>query len=100
MRVNETPDTRAWRGDQDGAIAGDVIHSTRTALDHLAYQLVLVGTGRSGPFKRVYFPIADSAVEYEAAKTKETRLMPAAAMTAIDALVHIEEVNQPILLAS
>ncbi len=80
--VTEVRDTPAPLG----AIAGDVIHSTRTALDHLAYHLVLVGTGRPGPFKRVYFPIADSAVEYEAAKTKETRLMPAAAMTAIDAL--------------
>jgi hypothetical protein len=24
MRVNETPDTRAWRGDRDGVIAEDV----------------------------------------------------------------------------
>lgn len=80
--VTEVRDTPAPLG----AIAGDVIHSARTALDHLAYQLVLVGTGRPGPFKRVYFPIADSAVEYEAAKTKETTLMPAAAMAAIDAL--------------
>jgi len=24
MRVNETPDTRAWQGDQDGAIAEEV----------------------------------------------------------------------------
>ena len=47
---------------------------------------MLVGTGQPGPFKRVSFPIADSAVEYEAPKTKETTLMPAAAMTAIDAL--------------
>jgi hypothetical protein len=47
---------------------------------------VLVGTGQPGPFKRVSFPIADSAVAYEAPKTKETTLMPAAAMTAIDAL--------------
>ena len=38
------------------AITGDVIQNLRSALDHLAYELVVVGTGSAGPHTRVYFP--------------------------------------------
>lgn len=49
-------------------IAGDIIQNLRSALDHLAYQLVLVGTGKPGPFPHVYFPIFNSATKYEGGK--------------------------------
>src|SRR2546425_13371311 len=49
-------------------IAGDVLQNLRSALDYLAYQLVSVGTGSSGPFDYVYFPIAASAAKYESDK--------------------------------
>jgi hypothetical protein len=45
---------------------GDVIHNLRSALDHLAYRLVCVGTASSGPFDRVYFPIGDRPDRFEA----------------------------------
>jgi hypothetical protein len=66
--------------------AGDVIHNARTALDHLAYQLVLVGTGEPGPFKNVQFPIAESASKYEDSKRKDTKRMQPEALAAIDRL--------------
>jgi hypothetical protein len=46
------------------ALTGDVLNNLRSALDHLAYQLVLVGTGDVAPTWRVYFPIADDAKAY------------------------------------
>ncbi len=50
------------------AVTGEIIHSLRSALDHLAYQLFLVGpggrAGKSG--HHIYFPIFDSAAEYKA----------------------------------
>jgi hypothetical protein len=45
---------------------GDAFQTLRTALDHLAYQLFLVGTaGSTGVGKQVYFPIASGATEYK-----------------------------------
>jgi hypothetical protein len=67
-------------------IAGEVIQSLRSALDHLAYQLVLVGIGQPGPFHYVYFPISDSAQKYEAGKTGQVQGMTQDAIDAIDAL--------------
>lgn len=85
------------------ATAGDALQCLRTALDYLAYQLVLVGTGTSGPFDHVYFPIADSAAIYDATKGARTKGMRAAAVGAIDAthpykggndvLWHIHKLN-------
>ncbi|WP_432986325.1 hypothetical protein [Dactylosporangium sp. CA-233914] len=40
-----------------GAIIGESLHCARTALDHLAWDLVVAGGGR--PDKRTYFPIFD-----------------------------------------
>ena len=45
-------------------IAGDVLNNLRSALDHLAYSLVAVGTGKTLS-KQVSFPIADSAAQYK-----------------------------------
>jgi hypothetical protein len=52
----------------------------------LAYQLVLVGTGQSGPFNYVYFPIFDSAQKYESGKTGQIKGMRQDAIDAIDAI--------------
>jgi hypothetical protein len=45
-------------------IVGDALHNLRSALDHIAYQLVMIGTGQT-PSRRVYFPIWDSQAKYE-----------------------------------
>ena len=50
-------------------IAGDAIQNLMSALDHLAYQLVLSDTGDNPPNPNwIYFPIADDAAKYEAKK--------------------------------
>jgi hypothetical protein len=68
------------------AICGEIIQSLRSALDHLAYQLVLVGTGKPGPFFHVYFPIFDSPEKYEAGKLGQIKGMRKDAIDAIDAI--------------
>jgi hypothetical protein len=78
-RVEETPPNIA-------VIAGDVIQSLRSALDHLAYQLVLSGTGKPGPFRYVSFPIFDSPDEYETKKSRRIKGMRPGAVKAIDAV--------------
>jgi hypothetical protein len=67
-------------------IAGEVLQNLRSALDHLAYQLVLVGTGQPGPFNHVYFPIFNSAKEYESGKLGQIKGMRQDAIDAIDAI--------------
>jgi hypothetical protein len=79
VSVHEVPLTIA-------AIAGDILQNLRSALDHLAYQLVLVGRGSGDPLRHVYFPIADDAKKYESEKIKKTRGMREAAIKAIDAV--------------
>jgi hypothetical protein len=68
------------------AIAGNVLQDLRSALDHLAYQLVQVGTGLPSPFNYVYFPIFDSATKYEAGKLGQIKGMRQDAIDAIDAV--------------
>jgi hypothetical protein len=48
------------------AIAGDAINNLRSALDHLAQQLYLVGTGASAYRDQTSFPIARSGKEFKA----------------------------------
>ena len=67
-------------------VAGDVIQNLCSALDHLAYQLVLVGTGQPGPFFHVYFPFFDSASQYKTGKTGKIKGMRQDAIDAIDAI--------------
>jgi hypothetical protein len=67
------------------ATVGDALHNLRSALDHLAHRLVVVGIGRSGPFYYVYYPIFDSATEYEAKKMGQIKGMRQSAIDAIDA---------------
>ena len=68
------------------AVAGDVVHNLRSALDHLAYQLVLVGSPDVEPSRRVEFPIAKDAATYEADKRQKVKGMRADAVRSIDAL--------------
>ena len=65
-------------------IAGDAIHNIRSALDHLAWQLVLSTGNTPGP--STSFPIFDSAVEYEARSERKVKGMRQAAIDAIGAL--------------
>src|SRR5271156_3107684 len=52
-------------------VAGDIIQNLMSALDHLAYQLVMSDTGDSPPNQNwIYFPIADDAAKYEAKNTE------------------------------
>ena len=51
--------------------AGDVIHNLRSALDHLAYQLVIVGTPGREPSRQVEFPIAKDLATYNSTKAKK-----------------------------
>lgn len=45
-------------------IAGDVIQNLRTTLDHLAWQLFLIGTRGTANNKHIYFPTAEDATAY------------------------------------
>jgi hypothetical protein len=65
------------------ATAGDIVHNLRSALDHLAYQMVIVGSG-SEPSRRVEFPIAKDSATYEAEKARKVKGMRQLAIQAID----------------
>jgi len=71
---------------QIALIAGDVLQNLRSALDHLAYQLVVVGKNSPGPFSHVYFPIADNAEKYLAERNRKVAGMREYAIAAIDAV--------------
>jgi hypothetical protein len=62
VKVSEQPPAR-W-----GTIIGDVVHNLRTALDYLAYLLV-VANGHT-PGKDTYFPICNSKETFEAVGLK------------------------------
>jgi hypothetical protein len=62
-------------------IAGDVLQNLRTALDHLAWQLVPAG-GRNS---QTAFPISDDVIKYSSDKVRKISGMPEAAVDAIDA---------------
>ena len=66
------------------AIAGDAIHNLRSALDHLAYQLVLVATKREPP-SSIYYPIFADAESYETGKVRKVQGMTNEAKDLIDA---------------
>ena len=68
-------------------ITGDVIQNLRSALDHLAQQLFLVGTNGVTPGRHVYFPIERNAAEY---KSQLLRKVKGMRQDAIDALNAIE----------
>jgi len=66
------------------ATAGYIIQNLRTALDHLAFQLVLAAGNR--PTKDTCFPIAKSLDVYEKDKIRKTSGMRPEAIQAIDTL--------------
>jgi hypothetical protein len=64
-------------------IAGDAIQNLRTALDHLAHQLVLANGNM--PTNQTYFPICKSAEEYKAQSPRKVKGMSQAAIDLINA---------------
>jgi hypothetical protein len=64
-------------------IAGDAIHNLRSALDHLAYQLVLVAGGM--PSTQTGYPIFATGKRYETYKAGKVEGMSDAAKREIDA---------------
>ena len=72
--------------DRMATTLGDILQNLISALDHLAYQLVCVGTATDGPHPHVYFPIADDYAKYEATKNARTKGMRPDAIKAIDAI--------------
>ena len=66
-------------------ILGDVLNNLRSALDHVAYQLVMVGTG-TAPGKHVYFPIAEDATSYQAAISGKVKGARQGAIKVIEAI--------------
>jgi hypothetical protein len=76
---------------------GDAVHNLRSALDHIAYRLVCKCLRSNGPFKDVYFPIAETPLKFEEArkrasesKTKTKRVIKRMRKGAIKALRTIE----------
>ncbi|MEO6924137.1 MAG: hypothetical protein ABI142_09955 [Bryocella sp.] len=67
------------------AMIGDAIHNLRSALDHVAYQLVWVSLGRQ-PTGHVYFPIADDREKYEVQRSRQLHGARPAAIAAVDAV--------------
>jgi hypothetical protein len=62
-------------------IAGEVLYNLRSALDHLAFQLVLANAGT--PTDKTCFPIFDSAQKYKTLSPRKVKGMSHAAIKAI-----------------
>jgi len=67
-----------------GLILGDAAHNLRTALDYLACELVR--SSKKEPGGGVYFPISNSAKEYEAESGGKTKGIPDEAKKIIDSI--------------
>lgn len=67
-------------------IIGDAINNLRSALDHVAYHLVCVGTGNVKSFPDAKFPIGGSSTEYRSQRDRAVKGMRQDAIEAIDAL--------------
>src|SRR5216683_4202653 len=81
------------------AISGDIIHNLRSALDHLAHQLVFVGSPHlttSTISRNIGFPIAESMAKYEAIKVGKVEGMRPEAKEAIDRLKPYKGGNDPL----
>jgi hypothetical protein len=77
------------------AASGDIIQNLRSSLDHLAYQLVMVGTNDAGPkhVRRIQFPIAEDFGAYETRKAGQVEGMRDDAKLAIDAVKPYKDGN-------
>ncbi|MGA8493511.1 MAG: hypothetical protein WB711_24030 [Terriglobales bacterium] len=82
------------------AIAGDVIHNLRSALDHLTFQLVEVGGARQGKMHDIRFPIFPTSESYEAGKMRKIEGMRREAIEAIDRLKPYKGGNDALWLLS
>ncbi|MGY4281488.1 pantothenate kinase [Bradyrhizobium sp. LM2.7] len=72
-------------------LLGEAIQAFRTALDHLAYQLFLVGTaGSVGVGKHIYFPIARDATEYKSSSPRRVVGLRQDAIDKINTLLTAE----------
>jgi hypothetical protein len=67
-------------------IAGDVLQNLRSALDHLAYKLEVIGLGSDPPDPRyIAYPICDAEAEYLAVRHGRIKSARSDAKSAIDA---------------
>jgi hypothetical protein len=78
VKVSESPPIEL------SLLLGDAIHNARSALDYLAWQLVIAGGG--SPNKRTMFPIADSQEKFTGRYRADLRGSSPAAMAAVQAL--------------
>ena len=67
--------------DELALLAGDAVHNLRTALDHVAVELV---RDAGFPTKMIYFPISETAEKYKAESPGKTKNMPVNAKKIID----------------
>jgi hypothetical protein len=74
-----------------GLIAGDAIHNLRSALDHLACQLVLANGNL--PSRHTCFPIFDSDTKYKNMDNRKVSGMSPAAINAINAVKPYKDGN-------
>jgi hypothetical protein len=81
------------------SIAGDIVHNLRSALDHLAQQLVFVGSPHLTPStigRQIGFPIAENVTKYESIKAGKVDGMRSEAKEAIDRLKPYKGGNDPL----
>ena len=73
---------------QIGLVVGDVIQNLRSALDHLAFQLYMLGPGgqAGGSGSRTHFPIADDSAKYKIGAPRKIKGLRPDAIKAIDAI--------------
>jgi hypothetical protein len=79
-------------------ITGDAIHNLRSALDHLAYELVSIHTKGKGPFdKGLYFPIGENAKDFcdRLERASKVKTKPSGVIQRIgdDAIKHIRGIE-------
>jgi hypothetical protein len=67
-------------------IAGDAVHNLRSALDHLAHHLAVVGRGQPGPFGDVSFPIRENETKYKKYGARQILGLRDDAVKAIDGI--------------
>ena len=75
------------------AIVGEIIYNLRSSFDHLAYQLVLVGSAKT-PSNRVYFPIADDQLTYFKIRDSYLKGASPLAIAKIDSLKPYKSGNE------
>ena len=78
-------------------ILGDAIHNLRSALDHLAWQLVKAGGGQ--PDRDTFFPICESSQQYASAFGRgEIKRMPVGAEKVLSSIQPYQTLDQNLWL--